>query len=83
MDSTLDVSVEFYSGSTYAERPRVICWGEERFMVARVIKRWRSPDESGFLVCTVDEKLIELHSIGATGRWWARMIPAEENAFLI
>jgi len=52
-------------------------------MVARVIKRWRSPDESGFLVCTVDEKLIELHSIGATGRWWARMIPAEENAFLI
>lgn len=82
MDPTLDVRVECYSGSTYAERPRVICWGEERFEVLCVLYRWRTPDETGFIVETVGRKLIELHSIAATGRWWARMTAGEVNVIV-
>ena len=79
MDPALDVSVECYSGAYHAERPRVICWGEERFEVVRVVNRWRTPNETGFLVHTDDGKLIELHAISATGRWWARMAAGQKN----
>ena len=79
MDPTLEVSVEFYSGSMYAERPRAICWGEERFEVDRVIERWKTPEEMGFLVHTVDEKLIELRSVGETDCWRACFTTEKEK----
>jgi hypothetical protein len=79
MDPALEVRVECYSGSYEAERPRAICWGEERFEVVRVVNQWRTPYEKGFLVRTDDGKLIELHAVSATGRWWARLSTGQEN----
>jgi hypothetical protein len=71
MDPSLEVRVEFYSGAAYAERPRVIHWGKELYTVDKVIDRWRTPDEIGFIVRTMDEKLIKIHTTGETDCWQA------------
>jgi hypothetical protein len=46
--------VECYSGYTYAQEPRAFVWQGERHTVARVERRWRTPDGPAFRVHTAD-----------------------------
>ena len=52
--------VECYSGSEYAERPLALWWEGQRLRVTAVLKRWRSPNETGFRVQTEVGSIFEL-----------------------
>ncbi len=45
-------SVTCRSGHTYADRPTAFTWQGRSWQVARVLKRWRSPQGPGFQVLT-------------------------------
>lgn len=52
--------VECYSGSRYGERPLSFALDDERYVVKRVEKSWRSPSTLHFRVRTEDDESFEL-----------------------
>jgi hypothetical protein len=44
--------VECYSGHTYPQEPRAVVWQGRRFSVARIERRWRTPEGPAFCVET-------------------------------
>jgi hypothetical protein len=46
------MQVEVYSGYTYAQEPRALVWQGQRYRVARIEQRWRTPEGSAFHVAT-------------------------------
>ena len=60
MDLT-STRVEVYSGSTYAEEPRALVWQGQRYRVARIEQRWRTPEGPAFHVTTERGDRFEIH----------------------
>lgn len=54
MDTNRDVSVECYSGHTYAQEPRAFVYHEQRHVVTAVRKRWREPGGPCFEIVADD-----------------------------
>jgi hypothetical protein len=48
--SAVVVHVECHSGYTYAQEPRALEWGGQRYEVQCLVKRWRTPAGPGFRV---------------------------------
>jgi len=69
VNSPITVTVECYSGYTFAERPIAFLWDGRRHRVKRVLKRWRSPDGPGFRVLTVAGAQFELTYDQASNDW--------------
>ena len=64
-----DVSVECYSGHTYAQQPRAFVLGSERRIVKKVHNRWREPAGPRFQVLADDGATYVLAYDEATDRW--------------
>ena len=58
-----------HSDSQYAERPTAFYWGEQRLEIEEILARWRSPQEQGFRVRTVDRQIFELFYDQANDAW--------------
>jgi hypothetical protein len=60
------VTVECYSGYTYAEYPIAFVWEGKRHQVERISKRWRTPDGKAFQVLTSTDIqcILTHHEIG-------------------
>ncbi len=56
----MDLTVECYSGYTYAQEPRAFVWQGQRHIVQKVERFWRTPQGPGFRVRTEDGRLFEL-----------------------
>ena len=54
------VSVECYSGHSYAQEPRAFTWQERRRVIAVVERIWRTPSGPHFRVRTDDGSRFEL-----------------------
>lgn len=66
--------VECHSGAQYGERPVAIQWQGERFEVAEILDRWRSPDGRGFRVLTQEQRVFELFYREQDDLWMIRFI---------
>ncbi len=66
---TEEPSVACYSGHTYAQEPRVVVWGGERFPVVLVERRWRTPEGPAFRVETEPGEVFDLFYVEADDRW--------------
>ena len=64
-----DVSVECYSGHTYAQEPRAFVLDGDRRIVKKVHKRWREPAGPRLQVLADDGATYELAYDEATDRW--------------
>lgn len=64
-----EVSVEVYSGHTYAERPRAFTCRGRRYAVEAVEDTWRMPGGRGFLVRTETGERWELVYDEVQDRW--------------
>lgn len=56
----LSTVVECYSGVEYGERPRVFLFQGQRYQVAEVLGRWRTPEGRFFRVRTEDDQIFQL-----------------------
>ena len=56
----MELTVECYSGHTYAQEPRAFVWQGRRHVVQKVERAWRTPEGLHFRVITVDEDSCEL-----------------------
>ena len=73
------LTVECYSGHTYAQEPRAIVTAEgQRWMVAEVVQRWRTPAGPAFRIRTEAGDLFDLHYSETDDRWTVRPLPAAE-----
>jgi len=54
------VTVECYSGHTFAERPTAFVWQGRRYPIQRIVKQWRAPEGPGFRVLAADGAQFEL-----------------------
>lgn len=54
------LTVNCYSGSTYAERPVSFTWQGTGYRVEQLISAWREPGRRLFLVSTEDNKSFRL-----------------------
>ena len=79
VSSPITVTVECYSGYTFAERPIAFVWDGRRHRVERVLKRWRSPDGPGFRVLTANGVQFEL-TYGQARDEWSLYIPPGREA---
>jgi hypothetical protein len=70
--------VECYSGHTYAQEPRSLVWQGERYRVAQIEGRWRTPEGPAFRVTADPEEIFELLYHEAEDRWSIRA--TSENA---
>jgi hypothetical protein len=61
--------VECYSGHTYPQEPRAVVWRGRRFPVARVERRWRTPEGPAFSVETEQGAHFDLHYDELEHRW--------------
>ena len=72
-------TVECYSGHTYAQEPRAIVTSQgQRWSVAQVEQRWRTPSGPAFLIRTEAGGLFDLRYSEADDRWTVRTLPAAE-----
>jgi hypothetical protein len=65
--------VECYSGHTYAQEPRAVHWQGQRYPVAEVQQRWRTPAGPAFRVQTESEMVFDLHYHELEDQW--RILP--------
>jgi len=79
VNSPITVTVECYSGYTFAERPIAFLWDGRRHRVERVLKRWRSPDGPGFRVLTAAGAQFELIYGQARDEWTLYIPPGSET----
>jgi hypothetical protein len=56
----MELTVECYSGHTYAQEPRAFIWHGRRYVVQKVERAWRTPEGPHFRVVTDDEDSYEL-----------------------
>jgi len=72
-------TVECYSGHTYAQEPRAVVTTQgQRWPVAQVEHRWRTPSGPAFRIRTEAGNLFDLHYSEADDRWMVRPLPAAE-----
>ena len=55
-----DLTVNCYSGHTYAERPKSFIWQDIEYGIEEIEKEWREPGKRYFQVRTGDNKLFQL-----------------------
>ena len=55
-----NLTVDCYSGHTYAERPVSFLWQGIEYEVAEIERAWQEPGEKYFQVRTKDNKLFNL-----------------------
>ena len=67
------VTVECYSGYTYAERPVAFVWRGRRYVIGCVLKRWRSPNGHNFRVRIPDGDQFELICYEAKDEWFLKI----------
>jgi len=83
MDNTSiwsECSVECYSGHTYAQEPRaVVTQSGQRFPVAQVEERWRTPSGPVFRVRTQTGDRLDLAYIESDGRWTVSHLAPDET----
>ena len=48
----MELTVECYSGHTYAQEPRAFVWQDRRHIVQKVERTWRTPERTHFRVVT-------------------------------
>jgi hypothetical protein len=58
-----------YSGYTYAQEPRAFVWQEQRYTVAYVERRWRTPSGPAFYVHTADGRCFTLAYDETADEW--------------
>ena len=51
------IKVSCYSGTEYPERPLLLEWGDEYYIVSEVVRSWRTPGCKWFQVKTADERV--------------------------
>ena len=71
--------VECFSGHTYAQEPRVLVWQGQRYLVARVERRWRTPDGPAFWVRTESAARFELQYHELEDRWAVLALPKTDR----
>jgi hypothetical protein len=67
-------AVECFSGHAYAQEPRLIHWQQDRYPVAHVEARWRTPVGAGFRVTCAGGDRFELLYEEQADRWSVRRI---------
>ncbi len=68
----MDLTVECYSGHTYAQQPRAFTWHGQRHIVQTVERAWRAVRGPHFLVRTEEGGFVELAYDEAEDVWSAR-----------
>jgi hypothetical protein len=56
----MELTVECYSGHTYAQEPRAFVWQGRRHVVQKVERAWRTPEGPRFRVVTDNGNSYEL-----------------------
>lgn len=56
----MELTVECYSGHTYAQEPRAFVWQGRRHVVQKVERAWRTPEGPHFQVVADDGDRYEL-----------------------
>lgn len=72
MDTNSGVSVECYSGHTYAGEPRAVVGPQGRREVTDVLRRWREPEGPAFRVRLEDGSAATLFYNETSGHWSVR-----------
>ena len=67
--SVFDVDVECYSGTRYAERPRIVILGSDRQAVVEIVHQWRDPTGPCFDVILEDGRQVRLCLNEPTDSW--------------
>ncbi len=80
VNAPITVTVECYSGYTFAERPIAFVWNDRRYRVEQILKRWRSPQGPGFRVLTADNAQFELTYNTARDEWSLHLPPGNGTA---
>lgn len=70
-----EVGVECYSGYTHAQEPRVVVWQGQRYPVAQVVVRWRTPEGPAFQVRTKAGEWFQLHYLESEDQWTIQPSP--------
>lgn len=70
------VSVECYSGYTYAQEPRVFVLDQQRRAICTIRKRWREPSGPCFEISTDNARIYKLVYHEATDLWMASSLRA-------
>ena len=65
----IPVSVECYSGHTYAQEPRVIVWRGFRAPITGVEQTWYAPDGPIFRVLLERGARVDLHYVEQSDEW--------------
>lgn len=66
------MTVECYSGHTYAQEPRAFIWQGVRLAVTSVERAWRDPEGPCFHVQAEDGRQFELRYNEGRDRWQIR-----------
>lgn len=65
-----NLSVNCYSGYTYAESPRSFRWEDRQYEIEEIESAWQEPGERCFLVRSGDNKRFKL-GYNETGKKWS------------
>lgn len=68
-------AVECYSGYTFAQEPRAVIWQGQRYAVAVVEQRWRTPEGPAFRVRAEDGSRFELRYHESDDSWAIGELP--------
>jgi hypothetical protein len=68
----MELTVECYSGHTYAQEPRAFVWRGERHVVQALEWAWRAPEGPHFLVRTREGGFFELTYDEVEHTWSAK-----------
>lgn len=69
-----NVSVQCYSGITYAQEPRAFVHDQQRYAVRAVRKRWREPGGICFEIVADNAQVYRLVYHEAADRWTASVL---------
>jgi hypothetical protein len=78
---TEEPTVTCYSGHTYAQEPREVAWGGERFKVLHVECRWRTPEGPAFRVATEPGEVFDLLYVEADDCWTVALQAEDGDQF--
>jgi len=65
----MELTVECYSGYTYAQEPRAFTWHGQRYVVQAVERAWRTPEGPHFLVRAEEGGVYELAYDETEDKW--------------
>ena len=69
-----DLTVECYSGHTYAQEPRAWTWQGRHYRAVHIEQRWRTPDGPAFRLRTEGGERFELRYHELEDRWLIRTL---------